>query len=409
MTRFGRLRRGTGLALSTIVLAVSAWIRLTPFNAFTHVLSVGSAEVAPWLVAGAMLVLVLVMIDVRRRWLARMAAGMAVLACVLPAQVLVQVEPAFREIDRAFDAAFRGRGVIGIPVSQLVRLREPTFSIADAFGVRAARSVRESHDVPFARRDGFSLTMEIYRPEVDQHGPAVVQFYAGGWRSGAPAQDAAFARELTQLGYVVFGPDYRHAPTAQWPGQLEDARDALQWVAQHGAEYGADPSRVVVLGRSSGAQLALISGVTDTSAAIRGIVSLYSPVDLTYGYEHPTSPDILGTRALEAALIGGTPSEKPDAYREASPITYAGLPHPPVLMINGGRDFVIERRVGQRLRARLAESGVVVFLELPWSGHAFDAVPFGPGGQVALAAIERFIATVAGTADGVPRAYVPRT
>jgi len=63
-------------------------------------------------------------------------------------------------------------------------------------------------------------------------------------------------------------------------------------------------------------------------------------------------------------------------------------------MINGGRDFVIERRVGERLRGRLAESGTTIFLELPWAGHAFDTVPFGPGGQVELTAVERFVATV---------------
>ena len=98
--------------------------------------------------------------------------------------------------------------------------------------------------------------------------------------------------------------------------------------------------------------------------------------------------------ALESAFIGGTLEDLPDAYRDASPITYADRAHPPVLMINGGRDFVIERRVAQRLRSRLAGSGLVIFLELPWAGHAFDTVPFGPGGQVELTAVERFVATM---------------
>jgi len=394
MTRMGVFRRGFALVLAALVLATGAWIRLTPFNAFTHALSVGAAEIAPWLVAGAMLALILVMPDVRRRWAARIAAAFAMGACILPVGVILRIDPAYREIDRAFQAAFRGQRPVQLPISQLVRLREPAFSVSNAFGWQSDPMARESHDVPFARRDDVTLTMEIYRPEIDQHGAAVIQFYGGGWRSGRPTDNAAFARELTRLGVVVFAPDYRHAPASRWPAQLTDARDAMQWVATHAGEYGADASRVVLVGRSSGAQLALLTGITDTTAAIRGIVALYSPVDLTYGYLHPTSPDILGTRALESALIGGTPDELPDAYREASPITYAGRPHPPVLMINGGRDFVIERRVGERLRGRLAESGTTIFLELPWAGHAFDTVPFGPGGQVELTAVERFVATV---------------
>lgn len=382
------------MVLAALTAAASAWIRLTPFNGFTHALSVGSAEITPWLIAGAMVALVLAMPDVRRRWSARVAAVLAVAACVWPAGVIAQINPAYREIDRAFQNAFRGHGPARLPVSQLVRLREPAFSFGDAFGWRSAPIVRESHDVPFARRDRTTLTMEIYRPEIDQRGPAVIQFYGGGWRSGAPSDNAALARELTRLGCVVFAPDYRHAPASRWPAQVTDAREALAWVAAHGTEYGADPSRIVLMGRSSGAQLALVSGLTDTTAAIRGIVAIYSPVDLTDGYRHPTTPDILGTRALESSFIGGTPDDRPDAYREASPITYANRPHPPVLMINGGRDFVIERRMAERLRLRLAESGVVIFLELPWAGHAFDTVPFGPGGQVELTAVERFLATV---------------
>jgi hypothetical protein len=31
---------------------------------------------------------------------------------------------------------------------------------------------------------------------------------------------------------------------------------------------------------------------------------------------------------------------------------------------------------------------------LPWAEHAFDAVPFGPGGQLALYHTERFLASV---------------
>ncbi|MEO8483068.1 MAG: alpha/beta hydrolase [Acidobacteriota bacterium] len=394
MTRIATLRRGVALILAVLVLAIGAWIRLTPFNALTHTLSVGSAEVAPWLIAGAMLALVLVMPEVRRRWTARIAAVLAVGACVLPTGVIVQIDPAYREIDRAFQNALRGQRAPRLPILQLMRLRDPSFSFPEAFGWRTAPIDRESHDVQFARRDNVTLTMEIYRPEIDQHGAAVIQFYGGGWRSGAPTANADFARELTRLGYVVFAPDYRHAPAARWPAQLTDAREAIAWVTAHGAEYGADASKIVLVGRSSGAQLALVSGITDATAAIRGIVALYSPVDLTDGYLHPTMPDLLGTRALESSFIGATLEENPAAYRDASPITYANRPHPPVLMINGGRDFVIERRVAQRLRSRLAESGMVIFLELPWAGHAFDTVPFGPGGQVELSAVERFLVTV---------------
>ena len=54
---------------------------------------------------------------------------------------------------------------------------------------------------------------------------------------------------------------------------------------------------------------------------IRGVISLYGPVDLTDGWRRPPSPDPLKVRAVEEALIGGTPDELPARYREASPLT----------------------------------------------------------------------------------------
>jgi acetyl esterase/lipase len=60
-------------------------------------------------------------------------------------------------------------------------------------------------------------------------------------------------------GFVVFAIDYRHAPQWPWPAQIEDVRAALGWVREHGGEYGADVSRLALLGRSAGAQLAMVA------------------------------------------------------------------------------------------------------------------------------------------------------
>jgi acetyl esterase/lipase len=44
---------------------------------------------------------------------------------------------------------------------------------------------------------------------------------------------------------------------------------------------------------------------------------------------------------------------------------------------------------------RLKQCGVKhVYLELPWATHAFDHNDNGPGGQIALWAIERFVRSV---------------
>jgi acetyl esterase/lipase len=147
-----------------------------------------------------------------------------------------------------------------------------------------------------------------------------------------------------------------------------------------------------LLGRSAGAHLAMMAAFESGALPVRAVVSYYGPVDLTDGYRNPPSPDPLDVRAIEEALLGGTPDEVPDRYREASPISYVARRLPPSLLIYGGRDHIVLPTFGARLDERLrAEGATSVFLEIPWAEHAFDAVPNGPSGRLSLYYTEQFL------------------
>jgi dipeptidyl aminopeptidase/acylaminoacyl peptidase len=71
-----------------------------------------------------------------------------------------------------------------------------------------------------------------------------------------------------------------------------------------------------------------------------------------------------------AYWIGGTPAEKPDAYREASPTTYVTSDDPPMYFFHGGADHLVPVRSPKRMVDRLKEAGVPVeFYEVPGAGH----------------------------------------
>lgn len=57
-------------------------------------------------------------------------------------------------------------------------------------------------------------------------------------------------------GFVVANVEYRTGAVAP---AVDDAILAFEWFAHHAAQYGADPSRIVVTGESAGAQLALMA------------------------------------------------------------------------------------------------------------------------------------------------------
>ena len=192
--------------------------------------------------------------------------------------------------------------------------------------------------VKFAAPNSIPLTLDIYKPPTAGRVPILVQMYGGAWQRGAPADNEWFARYFAIRGYIVVAADYRHAPQWKWSAQIEDVRSALRWIAAHAREFDGDSARIIVIGRSSGAQLAMTAAYQEASPSIRGVVSYYGPVDLAEGWRHPPEPDPLHVRDLLGAYLGGTPDQVPDRYREASPITYTSRRLPPVFLMYGKHD-----------------------------------------------------------------------
>lgn len=379
------------LAMAVILCALAIWIVLPPINYPTLVLAVGAPEVGAWMiVAGAIIVAVAGRDRVRIAGPTTLFAAAAVALAALP---LIQFPAAARRFDQAMREALGPNELIFLPATVRKTMRPHRLDPIELFtGLRPGPS-RVARNVPFGVNDGVRLTMDIYRPPSAGRYPAVVQIYGGAWQRGAPANDATFASYLASRGYVVFAIDYRHAPRWQWPAQLVDVRAALEWIAQHAEEHDADPSRMALLGRSSGAQLAMVAAYAPGGRPVQAVVSYYGPVDLVEGYRHPPRPDPLDVREIEEAFLGIPPDAAIERYREASPITYAVRPQPPTLLVYGARDHVVEARFGAMLHSRLRASGTTsVFLEIPWAEHGFDAVTGGPGSQLALYHTERFLA-----------------
>lgn len=388
--------------LAITLLFIGAWIVVpAPIYALLP-LSVGAPELSHLLLVSGGLVLMLALADVHRSRVSRIAVLVALASLPLPLLVLTSVPGTIAASGRAMTASLGVGYLDTIPADVRARFRPSPISLRDLFLGLPNVGVRVTRGVTFSAPGGEALTLDVYQPADNDVHPIVVQIYGGGWRSGAPESNGAFGSALAASGYVVFAIDYRHAPRWQWPAQLDDVRAALAWIKAHGRDYRADVGRIVMFGRSSGAQLALISAITARDTDIRGIVAFFSPVNLTEGYREPGFPDTLGLRDLERAFIGGTPDGKPDAYRDASPITYADRPHPPVLLVNGGKDRVVYTRYAATLHERLRVSGRSTMLVLPWANHAFDEVSFGPSAQLALYYSERFLgwATAGANAPG---------
>jgi acetyl esterase/lipase len=383
------------LAVALILALLAAFIYVPAPHVFLLPLAVGAPEVSPLLAAVSALVCVAALALVRASRVARYAALVAGIAAVMSASPLLRTWSTIARFDEAMTTAL-GPSAPGFRPSGIrFRVRPSPFSVGDF--VRGYREDAAVHvdrlQIPNAAKTPAGLV--VYRLRERRHGPVIVQIHGGSWQRGAPEDDGAVARVLASRGYVVFAIDYRHAPTARWPAQIDDVRAALTWVREHAAHHGGDASQIVLLGRSAGAHLALLAAYAERTLDIRGVVAWYGPVDLANGWRNPPSPDPLHVRAILETLIGGTPAERPDAYRAASPLTHVSQTSPATLLLYGTRDHIVEARFGRALHARLRAAGATsILLELPWAEHAFDLIPAGLSGQLALYYTEEFLAAV---------------
>lgn len=79
-------------------------------------------------------------------------------------------------------------------------------------------------------------------------------------------------------------------------------------------------------------------------------------------------------RGYQRSMFGGTPEEKPEAHRKASPITYAENIQAPILVLQGENDTRCPARQMKVYETRLKELGKSI--EIAWfdAGHGSLAI-----------------------------------
>jgi acetyl esterase/lipase len=143
----------------------------------------------------------------------------------------------------------------------LPQLRQ--FAVAPVEPLLAGRSVaRREVAVPAA--DGTPLPLSVIAPAGSPQGtaaPCVFWLHGGGMVMGDRFSNIDLPLEwLDRFGAVVVALDYRLAPEVNGATIIDDCYRGLLWTAEHAAELGIDPARIVVAGASAGGGLA--AGVT---------------------------------------------------------------------------------------------------------------------------------------------------
>jgi acetyl esterase/lipase len=247
----------------------------------------------------------------------------------------------------------------------------------------------------FAEEGAGGLPVDFYRARGRagaERAVCVVVVHGGGWDSGDRSQLAAFNHWLAARGVAVAAVSYRLAPTHWWPAQRDDVRAAVAWVRANAERLEIDPERLVLLGRSAGAQIAAATAYGEVLPGVRAVVALYGCHDLEFVWSIRSETDSLNSDKLMKQYLGGGPEGEggPDLYRSGSAEKLAHAGAPPTLIVHGALDELVWCRHSERLAAALARAGVPhVFVRMPWATHAGEANLHGPAGQLITGAVLR--------------------
>jgi acetyl esterase/lipase len=175
--------------------------------------------------------------------------------------------------------------------------------------------------------------------------PVAVIIHGGCWTKGFATlrNTAAIASELSEKGVATWNIEYRQVGDAGggWPGTFRDWGAAADHLRVLGKSYPLDLSQIVVIGHSAGAHAALWVAARNRLPAdseIRGSdpIPVHAAVAIDGPGDLPGSTGFLarvcGKPVIEP-LMGGTPAEQPERYRQASPQSLLPLGVPQYLIV----------------------------------------------------------------------------
>ena len=241
-------------------------------------------------------------------------------------------------------------------------------------------------DVVYAKVGARELHVDVVMPSdaPAKPRPCVVWVHGGGWSKGT--HKANQAAGLAGKGYVAASVEYRLSGEAIYPAQIQDCKAAIRFLRAHAKDYGIDPNRIGVWGGSAGGHLVALMGTTGGVKELEGTEGNpkeSSRVQAVCDYFGPTnlmaSPKWIATPPQISALLGGSPKDKPELARLASPVKFVDPKDPPFLIVHGEEDRLVPIAQSEGLYEALKKAGVPVsFVRVKNAGHGFTGIDIQP-------------------------------
>lgn len=252
---------------------------------------------------------------------------------------------------------------------------EPIAQAAGAAVVPAHADIPVTADVVYDAGTGQSL--DVCSPVDASAGdslPAVLVVHGGSWARGdkADVNWRPICQWLAAEGFVAVSVDYRLAPDAVFPAQIDDVSAALDFVLapEQTERFGIDPARVAAFGGSAGGNLVSLLGTDDaTSSLLTAVVDLSGPSDLTAAGLADDDPAVGVAAAVRTYLDCPDLADCP-AAGEASPIAHVDGTEPAFLIAHSAEERIALSQSSRFAEALDAAGAEVDHLVVPGALHS---------------------------------------
>ncbi|SDE29496.1 Acetyl esterase/lipase [Variovorax sp. CF079] len=220
--------------------------------------------------------------------------------------------------------------------------------------------------------------LDIFRPSGARHAPVVAFVHGGAFVRGDKCTSAElydnvlhwFARQ----GFVGVNIEYRLAPEAPYPGGARDVAQATAWLHAQVADYGGDPSRMMLIGHSAGgthvANYAFDPDLQPGGCHARAVVLVSARLQADQSPENPNAPGVRAYFGDDVSL-----------YAARSPMRLAGLSDIPAFIVIAEFENPLLDVYGLEFAHRLADARrrAPRFLQMRGHNHMSVMAHFNSG------------------------------
>ena len=202
--------------------------------------------------------------------------------------------------------------------------------------------------------------MDIYLPanRTTTITKSLILVHGGGWNSGSKADFATYLDSFkTRLpDYAIFNINYRLVNGNNlFPAQENDIKAAVDFIVANAEKYHINKDKLVLLGVSAGAHLALLQAYKYPLPKIKAVIDYFGPTDLIAMYQNPWHD--LVPLALQM-ITGTSPEINKELFEQSSPAYFVSKQSPPTIIFHGGKDIVVDISQSKLLAKKLQANGV---------------------------------------------------